>query len=219
MKTLLAIETATAQCSVALLYQGKRFERSDWVPQHHAQVLLPMVDEVLAESGLQAESLDALVLGEGPGAFTGLRIAAGVVQGLALGWNKPVISLSTLAGLARQGFNQTQQTKWLACLDARMGEVYVQVCTFNLSGDCMDKTEPALIKVADLAVYAQKYDVQSAVGDLRRQYAECAEPFSVWLDAEPQAAELAELAELAFDQGCYLQDSIPQPVYLRPSVV
>jgi tRNA threonylcarbamoyladenosine biosynthesis protein TsaB len=119
---LLAIETATDASSAALWRDGRITERREIAPQQHAELILPMVDALLAEAGLKVAELDAIAFGHGPGSFTGLRIAAGVAQGLAFAAGKPVIGISTLAALAQSVASQGSRV--LAALDARMGEVY-----------------------------------------------------------------------------------------------
>lgn len=120
---LLAIDTATDACSVALKSGDDILERHQVAPREHTRLLLPMVEEILAESGMILADLDALVLGRGPGSFTGLRIAAGVVQGLAFSVDRPVVLVSTLAMLA-QPWIESGESAVIATLDARMGEVY-----------------------------------------------------------------------------------------------
>ncbi|MBI3571043.1 MAG: tRNA (adenosine(37)-N6)-threonylcarbamoyltransferase complex dimerization subunit type 1 TsaB [Gammaproteobacteria bacterium] len=116
---LLALETSTEVCSVAISLDGKIHERIDH-GQHHSDVILGMVQQVLAEAGLSLKQLDAIAFSRGPGSFTSLRIGAGVVQGLAFGANLPVVPVSSLAVLA-QGVDAP---KVLAAFDARMNQVY-----------------------------------------------------------------------------------------------
>lgn len=120
---LLAIETATEACSAALWVDGTLTHRYRLAPREHTRLILPMMDELLSESDLVLTRLDALAFGRGPGAFTGVRIAASVIQGAAFGADLPVVPVSTLAALAQQGLD-TGARHVLAALDARMGEVY-----------------------------------------------------------------------------------------------
>ncbi|MHB8453108.1 MAG: tRNA (adenosine(37)-N6)-threonylcarbamoyltransferase complex dimerization subunit type 1 TsaB [Acidiferrobacterales bacterium] len=116
---ILALDTSTAACSVAFWEDGAVHERFDARAQH-SQCILRMIEQVLAEAGVVLSGLDALAFGRGPGSFTGLRIGAGVVQGLGFAADLPVVAVSSLAALA-QG---EPHTRVLAALDARMNQVY-----------------------------------------------------------------------------------------------
>ncbi|MDY6920465.1 MAG: tRNA (adenosine(37)-N6)-threonylcarbamoyltransferase complex dimerization subunit type 1 TsaB [Pseudomonadota bacterium] len=121
---ILAIDTTAEACSVALAVDGEPLAELTNEPRQHAERILPMVDRLLAAAGISLSQLDALAFGRGPGAFTGLRIAAGVVQGLALGADLPAIPVSSLAMLAHRGWREHRWPKCHAAFDARMGEVY-----------------------------------------------------------------------------------------------
>ena len=129
---VLAIDTSTEACSVALLHGGDMTSRFELTERSHADLVLPMVDALLAEAGVSLGNLDGLAFGRGPGAFTGLRIASGVVQGLALGAGLRVAPVSSLAAVAEQ-VPAASGAIVLACNDARMGEVYWAV--FRKEGD------------------------------------------------------------------------------------
>ena len=97
---LLALDTATEACSAAVWADGAVLERYEWAPRRHATLILPMIESVLAEAGLSVTQLDAIAVGRGPGAFTGVRIAVGIAQGIAFAADLPVAPVSTLAALA-----------------------------------------------------------------------------------------------------------------------
>lgn len=120
---LLALDTSTEACSAALLLDGETRLRWELTERSHAELILPMIDGLLAESGIRLRDLDGLVFGRGPGAFTGLRVAAGVVQGLAIGAGLKVVPVSSLAAVAWQ-VDAPAGEQVLVCNDARMGEIY-----------------------------------------------------------------------------------------------
>lgn len=124
---LLAIDTATESCSAALWVNGKCYHRSTLQPRMHAELILPFIDELLQEAGIQKKDIQGLVVGQGPGAFTGVRIGVAVAQGMALALDIPVIAVSnlkTLASYAYQQLNTRNKKIILVATDARMNEVY-----------------------------------------------------------------------------------------------
>ena len=121
---ILALETAGDACSAALVAGDDALERHRVAPRQHAELILEMVRALLDESDLELGALDAVAFGRGPGSFTGVRIAAGVAQGLAYGADLPVIAISSLAALAQGALREQGSARVLAALDARMGEVY-----------------------------------------------------------------------------------------------
>ena len=121
---ILAIETATEACSAALYLDGEVYLRYRVEPRRHSELILPMMAELLAEAGLRLSALDGLAFGRGPGSFTGIRIATGVVQGTAFAADLPVVPVSTLAALAQRRFREQGDKKLLPAYDARMQELY-----------------------------------------------------------------------------------------------
>lgn len=121
---LLAVETATEACSAALLFEGGLLQRHRVAPREHAHLILGMCEELLAEAGIGRGRLDAIAFGRGPGSFTGVRVATGVVQGIAFALDLPVVPVSTLAAIAQGAFRERGWGEVVAAIDARMGEVY-----------------------------------------------------------------------------------------------
>jgi tRNA threonylcarbamoyladenosine biosynthesis protein TsaB len=231
---LLAIDTASGRCSVALLSGGRMLRRAEATAREHAALLLPMVDAVLAEAGLTLRALDGIAFGRGPGSFTGLRIAAAVTQGLAAGADLPVLPVSDLRALAEGaraaiGSEQGAAGGWLlACMDARMGELYWGL--FRNKAQPVDPGEerlstPAGLSAAVLEMLPQGEVIQGAAGRGLAAYPELAarlhlHPTRCFAGAEPDAGEIARLAACDLARGArWLDATAAQPVYLRDRVV
>ena len=156
--TLLALDTATEACSVALLRGGEKTHLAQFAQREHTKHILPMVDEILAQAGITLHQVDALVFGRGPGSFTGVRIGAGIAQGLAFGAALPVIPVSNLAAMAQAAYVQYQAENVLTAIDARMNEVYFaqwaaypELKETNL-GKVTEITLPSALYMLDLAL-------------------------------------------------------------------
>lgn len=123
-KTILALDTATEACSVALFHQGNVTFLDELSPRTHTQRILPMVDELLSQAGMSIRDVDVLAFGRGPGSFTGVRVGVGIAQGLALGAELPVVPVSNLLAMAENAYQQLGADNVIALIDARMNEVY-----------------------------------------------------------------------------------------------
>jgi len=121
---ILAIDTATEACSAALLIDGEIISHYQLAPREHSRLILKMIDDLLLQADLSISEVDAIAFGRGPGSFMGLRIAAGVVQGIAFAHDIPVIPVSTLNAIAQRAYDETQNENILVAIDARMDEVY-----------------------------------------------------------------------------------------------
>ena len=121
---LLAIDSATEFCSVALSNGAQVISRGEELPRQHSQALLPYVNELLSEAGVTLKALDGIVVSQGPGSFTGVRIGASIAQGLAFSQSLPMVQISTLAAMAQACYRRHGATRVIAAIDARMGEVY-----------------------------------------------------------------------------------------------
>lgn len=120
----LALDASTEACSVALQLDGKVYASYELCPQSHSLRLLPMIDDLLKEAGIELAEIDGLIFGQGPGSFTGVRIGVGVAQGLAFSANLPVVGVSSLQAMAQLAYSKHGSTTVIAAIDARMSEVY-----------------------------------------------------------------------------------------------
>lgn len=210
---ILAIDTATERCSIAIRRDDRIFEQSVQTARGHAELVLPMVQSVLVESGLTLQELDGIAYGRGPGAFTGVRIAIGVVQGLAFGARLPTVGISDLAAVAQQVARPGERV--LVCMDARMGEVY--------TGSFLCKTS-GLVELAGIEAVQRPEDVITGeatvfAGTGFKAYPQLASGLSVPIhDTLPHAREIALLGEAALLAGEGRDPLDAQPVYLRDRV-
>lgn len=145
MSRLLAIDSATEFCSVAYTDGSVLLSRGEELPRQHSQQLLPYVNDMLDEAGVRLSDLDAIVVSQGPGSFTGVRIGVSIAQGLAFSQNLPLVPVSTLAAMAQACYELEGATQVLSAIDARMGEVYWG--TYHL-------TDGLMVKMADECVCA-----------------------------------------------------------------
>jgi tRNA threonylcarbamoyladenosine biosynthesis protein TsaB len=215
---LLAIDTATERCSVALRVDGRTIERSIELPRGHADLVLPMVDDVLKEGGLQLRNLDGIAYGRGPGAFTGVRIAVGVVQGLAFGANLPTVGISNLAAVAQQVAQEGDRI--LVCMDARMDQVYWSVFAREPHSELVISLATERVDAPD-AVTDGNYTVLAGTGF--KAYPQLTARLTradrkIVDTALPRAAEIAVLAEAELRAGHAKPAADAEPVYVRDQV-
>jgi len=219
MSTLIAIETSTESCSAALLRDGALIERSELAPRRHAELILPMIEALLAEAGVSRRQLDAIAVGRGPGAFTGVRLGVSVAQGLGLGLDVPVVPVSSLAALAQDAPAATDATI-LAVIDARMGEVYAATFVRAGNGLVAASGEESVGQAGELVLPL----VHSIVGTGWAVYADviAARLPKAPLFADgaryPQAHAIAMLAAPQFTAGRGVAPELALPVYLRDKV-
>ena len=219
MTTLLALDTATEACSVALLHNGQVLSHYEVIPRLHAQRLLPMVKQLLADAEVPLSALDAIAFGRGPGAFTGVRIAIGVVQGLAFALERPVLPVSNLAVLAQRSLREHGAQQVAAAIDARMDELY---------WGCY-RAEQGEMRLAGVeAVVAPELAglPRDAAGDwfaAGTGWGTFAARIPVAVSGQdatmlPHAEDLLSLARFAWARGEALDADQAQPVYLRDQV-
>ncbi|OPX56651.1 tRNA threonylcarbamoyladenosine biosynthesis protein TsaB [Oceanospirillum multiglobuliferum] len=222
MARILALDTSTEACSVALKLGDEVIEDFRLLPRQHTQLLLPMIQQILADAGTTLQQLDAIAFTNGPGSFTGLRITTGVAQGLAFGADLPLVPISTLETMALTQHREHFSHYILSALDARMGEVYWAAYHWNGSGfDCLmqpavtapDRVELTSDLEADWVGVGsgwQLFDQFSPV--LQSQL------LQIYPDTLPRAGDIARLGEQYWLQGAAVAPELAQPVYLRDNV-
>jgi tRNA threonylcarbamoyladenosine biosynthesis protein TsaB len=216
---LLAIDTATEACSVALCFDGRLFERFEVCPRDHTKKLLPFVQEVLQEAEISLSQLDAIVFGQGPGSFTGVRIGVSAAQGLAFGAGLPVIGVSTLQAMAQQAARLEDAKRVVAAIDARMGEVYLGL--YQLHDGLM--VQEGVERVISPGAIVGEDDVSIAVGTGWQAYPEALAacyPNSMMNERIllPSARDMLDIAQYAYREKNGLPPEQAQPVYLRDKV-
>lgn len=216
---ILALETATEACSVAILLDnGQILSRYEFAPRLQTQLLLPMVDELLANAELSPSQLTALAYSRGPGSFTGVRIAAAAAQGLAFGWDLPVLAISSLQTLAQTVYRLTGHQQVVSIFDARMNEVYVGA--YQLQAGLMQPVCPeAVCAPQQLPVLpALPWYVAGSGGLYAELIQQQLTTAAIQADQQPHAYDLALLARAAWLEGQAQTPELALPVYLRDSV-
>ena len=219
---LLAIDTAESACSAALLVDGAVLSRMEQAARGHSERILPMMQSLLSEAGCSLNELDALAFGRGPGSFTGLRIAAGVIQGAALGAGLPVVPVSTLRALAQGAFRMHGARQVLSALDARMAEVYWGAYVLGDKG-LMQPSIDELV-CAPSAVPAAGKGAWFGAGSGWQAYAQTLEEgagtnlVQVLPDMQIDAQDMLHLAAADFAVGRAVEPEHAIPVYLRDNV-
>jgi tRNA threonylcarbamoyladenosine biosynthesis protein TsaB len=220
---LLAFETSTEALSVALSIDGEVRERFEIAPRRHAELALPWAEELLADAGLKRAQLDAIAVGRGPGAFTGVRLGIALVQGIALALDRPVVAISTLAALAmRADAHATDASRVFAAIDARMGEVYS--AAFELrDGDARALSDERVSAPGDVVVPGEAggwIGVGTGFAAAEHALSERLASRFVSIDATqlPHAADVARLAAKAFARGEAVAAERIEPAYLRNNV-
>ncbi|PWK84366.1 tRNA (adenosine(37)-N6)-threonylcarbamoyltransferase complex dimerization subunit type 1 TsaB [Fulvimonas soli] len=218
---LLAIETSTEACSVALVHGEEIVARGELAPRRHAELVLPMADALLAEAGVGRHALDAIAVGRGPGAFTGVRLGVSLAQGMALALDVPVVPVSSLAALALEA-PQEEDAAILAAIDARMGEIYAASYRPDGAGGllALDRERVTTAEALELPVAAH----WQVVGTGWATYGEALRGRLTGALRTaggahyPQARHVAVLAVREFRAGRAQAPEHALPVYLRDKV-
>ncbi len=225
---ILAVDTATEACSAALSIDGEIIAKYQLAPREHTQLILQMVDSLLRQADISISSLDALAFGRGPGSFTGVRIATGVIQGLAFASDLPVVPISTLASIAQLVAEEHQHKSVIAGIDARMGEVYwgcYQMANnglMTLQGS-EQVSAPERLELADAGSEEVETDWVGA-GTAWGTYHEALsltpghQLSDTYADYLPHSHSIVQLAVFDYQQGLAVDAARAQPVYLRNNV-
>lgn len=221
---LLAIDTSSLACSVALRTDGDILERHEERAREHTKILMPMIREVLAEAGVAVAQLDAIVLGNGPGSFIGMRIAASVAQGLAHGGGLSIIPVSSLAAVAAQAFAATDADEVIVAQDAHMHEVYLGAYRrgpANLPLAMFAERLQSQTPIDELDASAAVTRVAAGFGWQRYPGLQVANEHLVGQVSavlHPRARYLLAMGEAALQEGAAIEPQDLVPAYLRSKV-
>lgn len=231
---ILAIESTTEACSVALNQNGSITELFEIAPRQHTRLLLNMVDKILKQQGIARQEINAIAFCRGPGAFTGLRITTGVAQGLAFGLNVPLIPVSSLAALAQGAYrdSSSKQTHFLSCLDARKSEVFWGIFTVEngyakpLIDESVSASEDIVTSLQRLNSSVERSNIKNwqVVGTAVEIIKKINEPSLTFVDSAtenihyPHAHDVALLAAKEYEWGNTVNAEQAVPVYLRNNV-
>lgn len=218
---LLAVETATEACSAALMMDGEITEQFSLAAKEHTKLILPMIASLMSEASLTPSDLDGLAFGCGPGSFTGVRIATGIIQGIAFALDLPVVPVSNLAVIAQDFFDKNDENLAFVAMDARMDEIYWGVYQRNASGyaELIGKeavTPASEIEYPDVSgvgigsgwkVYGQELLTRLSHRVIRHE-----------VDNLPRARAVARLGAEGFKLGLAVPVEHAMPVYLRDKV-
>lgn len=218
--TILALDTSTEACSVALLHNGNIISDFVMAQREHTQQILPMVDKILNEAGCTLSQVDAIAFGRGPGSFTGVRIGIGIAQGLAFGADKPLLPISTLATLAQTAYRQVGAMNVVAAIDARMNEVYCGQYQRQQSGEWQILAAERVIKpeqVTSIVTLSDKQKVYAA-GTGWQAYPNMLANITPSAVLLPDAQDMLPLAEIMWQKGERFAAADVEPTYLRNEV-
>lgn len=214
---ILAIDTSSTACSLALLMNENIVIHHEIAPLQQARIILPSINALLKSCDVTLKQLSAIAFGQGPGSFTGIRIATSVAQGLALGAKLPVIPVSSLAALAQAAFDDLGWKKLLVATDARINEIYWGM--FSVENGFVQLTNIEKIchpDKADLPNTPDWYGVGNGWEIYKNQLA--FNPIAIDTTRIPMASAVSRLAKIKFEKGEYLSPSKAQPIYLRNKV-
>ena len=219
---LLALDTSTEACSAALSIDGEIKQRYQIAPREHTHLILGMIEGLLQDAGLKSSEIDVMAFGRGPGSFMGVRVAAGVVQGIAFAHNIPVVPVSTLAAIASVAMQETKQTQVLAAIDARMKEVYWGTYSQAADGQIILQGKEIVVApdkapIPDQGEWVTAGTGWASYGDVMKPMLgdRCIQSLD---ECFPSAEAVAKLALTAYENGEAVSAAEAIPVYLRDNV-
>ncbi|MEO7743571.1 MAG: tRNA (adenosine(37)-N6)-threonylcarbamoyltransferase complex dimerization subunit type 1 TsaB [Usitatibacter sp.] len=213
---LLAVETSTELCSVALLQGDELFAEETVAENRHSELLVPMLRRLLARARVEPRDMDAFAFGQGPGSFTGIRIACGIVQGLAFGAGRPVVPVPSFLALA----DQTREARVVVAVDARMGEAYLAAYARD-GADWNEVIAPRLVDATSVPPLPGRQWVATGSGFDRHHWLREAYlgPVEMRHEADlPRAGAIARVAVRRFLRGAAVPAEQAAPLYLRDKV-
>lgn len=223
---LLALDTSTEACSVALQIGAEILSLDEVCPQQHSKRVLPMVQQLLSQAGIALKDLDGIVFGRGPGSFTGVRIGVGVAQGLAFGAGVPLYGVSTLAAMAQAAKRLYHADKVVAAIDARMAEVYLGCYQLDAAGLMQLTGEEIARKPAELVAA----DVPAGFGAAKvfgvgTGFQTYPDALTAWQQVHicpqilyPSAQDMLVLSQVALTKGLFVVPELAEPTYVRDEV-
>lgn len=223
---LLALDTSTEACSVALQIGAEILSLDEVCPQQHSKRVLPMVQQLLSQAGIALKDLDGIVFGRGPGSFTGVRIGVGVAQGLAFGAGLPLYGVSTLAAMAQAAKRLYHADKVVAAIDARMAEVYLGCYQLDATGLMQPAGEEIARKPAELVAA----DVPAGFGAAKvfgvgTGFQTYPDALTAWQQVHicpqilyPSAQDMLVLSQVALTKGLFVAPELAEPTYVRDEV-
>jgi tRNA threonylcarbamoyladenosine biosynthesis protein TsaB len=225
MTKVLALDSATEACSVALIVDGEEASLFEVSPQAHTKLLLPMVDKVLKEKGILLNDVDFLACGQGPGSFTGVRIGVSLAQGLAFGAEKKIVGVCNLEAMAYRAMVENNFEYCVSVIDARMGEVYLGIYKLVSENETIKITDEQVLKPEEAIQFIAKELVNKkfcCCGTGVKTYPQILTQFDLTeLDVKydlPTALSIAKLALVKFENGEAVDPECILPMYIRDTV-
>ncbi|WP_143872405.1 tRNA (adenosine(37)-N6)-threonylcarbamoyltransferase complex dimerization subunit type 1 TsaB [Catenovulum sediminis] len=222
MTRILALDTSTEACSAAVIADGKTFVEFDVCPREHNKRILAMTDSVLTQANLKLADVDVIAYGQGPGSFTGVRIATGIVQGLALGADKATVGVSSLQAMAHSIFRTSGQTHIISAIDARMNEIYLGAFIIEEQGSVQTVIQDTVCDARNSLKALDSQIVWQAIGTGWQTYhAELSQQINAQVSTQctfPNALDIALIGLKKFSEGDQQSAAQVSPVYVRDQV-